>query len=116
MIVFLLDVGSECRNAMVQCLREDIKIKSVNVFEDYIAFIEQVGKILPDLCFIRLGVDKIPGLTAARMVKQIGVDSRIVFLSEDEYDALEAYEIGAYGYLLYPVVKEKLENILAKVG
>ncbi len=93
-------------------LSEDKRVEGIEVFEDYIQFIERVGKAPPDFCAIRLGCDGIPGLKAADMVRQISLDIMIIFISEDSEYALDAYEVGAYGYLLCPVMKDKLEKYL----
>ena len=86
------------------------------MFEDYVRFVEQVGYSLPDFCIIRLGWDGIPGLKTAGLVRQICPDIRIIFVSDDRDYALDAYEVGAYGYLLCPVEQDKLEKCLSAYG
>ncbi|MEL7563673.1 MAG: hypothetical protein AAGU27_02140 [Dehalobacterium sp.] len=66
------------------------------------------------MVFIRLGNSEIPGLKIGRMVRELDQDIRIVFVSEEKDYALDAYEVGAYGYLLCPIEKEKFENILGR--
>lgn len=112
MKVNILDVQSKSRDQMLQWLSEDERVTDVQVFEDYIRFIEQIGKSPPDFCVIRLGKDGIPGLKTAEMVWQISTDIKIVFISDDRDYALDAFEMGAYGYLLCPVDKEKLDKCL----
>lgn len=97
---------------MLKWLLEDKRLIEVGVFEDYIKFIEQISKSPPNFCIIRLGVDEIPGLKVADMVRQISSDSKIVFISDERDYALDAYEIGAYGYLLCPIEKKKFLKLL----
>lgn len=101
---------------MLKWLSEDKRLTGVDVYEDYIKFIEQVGSSPPDFCIIRLGCDGIPGLKTADMVRQTNADIRIIFLADDRDYALDAYEMGAYGYLLSPVKRDKLEKCLAAFG
>lgn len=112
MRVYILDKKSKSREKMQGWLSEDKRVEGIEGFEDYIQFIERVGKSPPDICFIRLGDDRIPGLKIADMIRQISSDTRIVFISDDGDYALDAYEVGAYGYLLCPVMKDKLEKYL----
>lgn len=116
MRVYVLDTPGKYLEQMLQWLSENKIITGVQAFEDYIEFIEQVAKSPPDLCIIRLGVDTIPGIKTADMVHCINLETRIVFISEDRDYAMDAYEIGAYGYLLCPVEKEKFEKCLFSVA
>lgn len=112
MRVYILDKQSKSREQMLEWLSEDKRLTGIEVFEDYIRFIEQVGKSPPDFCVIRLGKDEIPGLKTGDMVRQTSPDIKIIFISDDRDYALDAYEVGAYGYLLCPVQRDKLEKYL----
>lgn len=109
MKVYILDKQGKSREQMLIWLSEDKRIAGTEVFEDYVRFVEQVENSPPDFCIIRLGADGIPGLRAAEMVRQINLEIRIIFISDDRDHALDAYEIGVYGYLLCPVRKDKKE-------
>jgi two-component SAPR family response regulator len=97
---------------MLKLLSENMRIDSIEVFENYAEFITRVGKSPPDFCFVRLGKDGIPGLKVAGTVQQISMNTRVVFVSEDKSYAVDAYEVGAYGYLSPPLTKEKLDRYL----
>jgi len=112
--VYILDVQSKIREQMLKWLSENKKVEGVEVFEDYVQFVGQVTRFPPDFCFIRLGKDGIPGMKAAGMVQQISSDIRIVFVSDDRDYAVDAYEVGAHGYLICPLKKEKLNKCLAR--
>lgn len=112
MRVYILDLPCKSREQIVSWLSEDNKVSEVEVFEDYMRFIEESENSPPDLCIIRLGSDGIPGLKAAEMLGQIGAGIRIVFISGKKDYALDAYEAGAYGYLLCPVNRDNLQKYL----
>lgn len=112
MKIYILDRRGKTRDQILMWLSEDKRLNGVKVFEDYIKFIEQIGNSPPDYCVIRLGWDGIPGLKTADMVRQINSDIRIIFVSDDRDYAVDAYEVGAYGYLLCPVKRVKLEKYL----
>jgi len=109
---YILDVQGKVREQMQKWLTENRTIDRVEVFADYALFIGKVVKTPPDFCFIRLGKDGIPGLKAAGMVQRISTDTRVVFVSEDKSYAVDAYEVGAYGYLSAPLTKEKIDKYL----
>lgn len=111
---YILDAQGKIREQLLKILFEYNKADEIKAFEDYAQFIKQVGQSPPDFCFIRLGTDGIPGLKAAERVQRISSDSRIIFVSEDKRYAVEAYEVGVYGYLSPPLTKEKLDKYLKK--
>lgn len=112
--VYILDRKNKSLTQMLMWASEDKSVTCIKVFEDYLKFIEQVGNSPPDFCIIRLGLDGIPGLKTASMVKEIIPNVRIVFISDDRDYALEAYEAGAYGYLLCPIKRDKLVSLLKR--
>lgn len=115
MRVYILDRRGKTREQILEWLSEDKRLTCVEVFENYIQFIEQIGNSPPDLCIIRLGWDGIPGLKTADMAKQISPDIRVVFIAEDRDYALDAFEVRADGYLLCPLHREKFYRCLKEV-
>lgn len=97
---------------MLEWLWTEKRFTEVEAFEDYTRLVEQAGNSPPDFCIIRLGRDEIPGLKIAETVKQISPDVRIIFISDERNFALAAYELGAHGYLLCPLVKDKFQSCL----
>lgn len=110
MRVYILDIKGKIRDQMVKWLKEDERVKETRVFEDFTELVQQVAKSPPDSCIIRLGRDEIPGLSAAGTVRLMKPAVHVVFVSESSDYALDAYEIGAYGYLLCPLDKEKFDR------
>lgn len=107
--VYILDDYRQEREQIVKWLREHTKIR-VEVFEDHQHLLERIKNSPSHLSIIRLGNNGIPGLKTAEMIKKENPETKIVFLAEDRDYALDAYEVGADGYLLEPLEKEKLEQ------
>ncbi len=114
MRVYILDTGGSGLDKMLTWLSENTRIREVSVIKSQDVFLERVERERPELVFIRLGNSEITGLKMGQMVKAMEQDIRIVFVSEEKDYALDAYEVGAYGYLLCPIEKKKLDNILSK--
>lgn len=114
MRVYILDRQGKSREQMLEWLAEDKRLTGIEAFDDYIRFIEQVGNSPPDYCIIRMGADGIPGLKTAEMVRQISTDIRIIFISCDRDYALDAFKAGANGYLLCPIMRDKLMTMMMK--
>ena len=112
MNVYILDKKSESLKRMLECLSDNKKISEVEIFDDYDLFISKIIKSSPTLCIIRLGCEEIPGLRAARMVKLVNCNIQVVFISESRDYALDAFEVGANGYLLGAADKAMLDKCL----
>ncbi|GAB3469661.1 LytTR family DNA-binding domain-containing protein [Massilia terrae] len=68
--------------------------------------VELVGELKPDLTFLDI---RMPGKTGLEAAREIGNQSRIVFVTAFDQYAVEAFERGAIDYLLKPTEKERLE-------
>lgn len=114
--VYILEKPGRCLDQMLSCLTEDKGVSGIYVFEDYIQLIDQIGIYMPEFCIIRVGLAGFSGLRVAEMVKQCSPASKIIIVSESRDYALEAYEIGVYGYLLCPLEKNKFDKIMFERG
>lgn len=81
-------------------------------FSELDQFWVRVMAVPPQICFIRLGSEGIPGLQAAALVRNHCPDTRVVLVADSADYAITAYELGAYGYLLSPVKQDKLRRLL----
>ena len=55
------------------------------------------------------------GMQAAHEIRKFNEEIKIIFLTSSKEFAIESYSVGAYYYLLKPVLKEKLFSVLDKV-
>jgi DNA-binding LytR/AlgR family response regulator len=68
--------------------------------------VQLVGQLKPDLTFLDI---RMPGKTGMEAAREIGDQSRIVFVTAYDQYAVEAFERGAIDYLLKPTEKERLQ-------
>jgi two-component SAPR family response regulator len=110
--ISILDRNDKRSRCLMNWLHELDFIKEVKLFEKESEFMEQVVENSPDGCIIRLGLTGISGLRIADAIQKTDHTIRIIFIADHPYYAIDAYEIGAHGYLLSPVDKIKLLNCL----
>ena len=106
MKVYILEKPGKCLDQLLDWLTENGKISEVQTFEDDIEFIDKISICDPGMCIIRAGWNELHGLRVAEMVKQISPEIKIVILSETKDYAIQAFEVGVYGYLLCTIVKK----------
>ena len=116
MKIYILDVEGATLEKMLFWLSENSLVKVVAVFAKPDEFLARIENEKPDLIFIRLGNDEIPGLKTGKRVIALNQNIRVVFVSDERDYALDAYEIGAYGYLLCPVMKDKFDKLVVKAA
>lgn len=75
--------------------------------------IERVRLLTPDLLLLDIRMPGMDGLEAASHLAQLEEPPAVVFCTAYEEHAIDAFNLQAVGYLLKPVRKERLEQVLA---
>lgn len=116
MRVHILDNGGDELNKILLWLSENEEILDVNVQKEAGAFLDKAKREKPELVFIRLGDAEIPGLEVGRLLKGMDFEPKIVFVASRRNYAIDAYEVGADGYLLCPVERKKFDRLLSDIN
>lgn len=112
MKVCILDEKNKSLDDIMSWLSECQNVSEVVVFDDYTKMLCDIEAVPPSLCIIRLGAEGIPGLKISKLIKAQHPEIMILFVSDSKDYAIEAYEVGANGYLVTPASRQKLENYL----
>ena len=89
----------------------------VGMVEDGRALVELAPKVAPDLILLDISMPLLNGLEAARQLRRLVPESRVIFLTmhADPTYASEAFEAGAAGYLLKRSAASELAVAIATV-
>lgn len=106
---------------------EEIALDVMNIMLDEVGGVEVVGRyqlvaealaqcgnLKPDLIFLDIEMPGLNGLDAAVELTIHCPDAKIVFVTAHDQYAIDAYDTDAIGYLLKPVVKDKLVKLLLR--
>lgn len=106
---------------------EEIALDVMNIMLDEVGGVEVVGRyqlvaealeqcthLKPDLIFLDIEMPGVNGLDAAVDLTIHCPDAKIVFVTAHDQYAIDAYDTDAIGYLLKPVVKDKLVKLLSR--
>lgn len=66
----------------------------------------------PDMAFIRLGKAELNGFRLAAAIREGNSLAKVVFISSQKEDAVEAFEYEADGFLLMPFDEKKIRQLL----
>jgi len=74
--------------------------------------IEQFEALRPAVCFLDIHM---PGLTGIEVAQRIGGRAHVVFITAFDHYALEAFEHGAFDYLVKPLQAARLAGALTRL-
>ena len=113
--VLLADDHTLLLEAFQKLLAEDCEV--VGMVADGRALIAAAVKLRPDVVVVDVAMPLLNGLDAARQIKQLLPETRIVFLTmnEDPELAAEAFRSGASAYLLKRSAASELTTAIREV-
>jgi DNA-binding NarL/FixJ family response regulator len=87
---------------VVSLLQEKPEWRIVGETSDGLEAVQKAKELRPDLILLDIGLPKLNGIEAARQIRQLTPESRIIFVSqESSADVVaEALSFGAQGYVL----------------
>lgn len=114
--VLLADDHRLLREAFARLLEPDCDV--VGAVGDGRALVEEAQRLRPDVAVLDVAMPHLSGLEAARQLRQVAPDVRLVFLTmnEDPDVAAEAFRAGAAGYLLKTSAASELLQAIQEVA
>jgi DNA-binding NarL/FixJ family response regulator len=100
--IVVVDDFEPWRRTIVSTLEEDPEIEVIYQGSDGLEAVEKCQELQPDLVVLDVGLPKLNGLEAARQIRAVSPDTKILFLSMHRSPDVirEALRLGAAGYLL----------------
>ena len=101
-------------NHICSALRKQPDVEIVGEAQNGLEAVERAAALQPDLIFLDIGLPGVNGIEAARRIRTIAVDAKIVFLTqESSHDIVhEAFQLGASGYILKISLTQDLPTAL----
>jgi len=98
-------------------LRENHKLRIVGVVSDGLEAIQKAGELQPDLILLDIGLPKVNGIVAARRIRNVAPNSKILFLSQtlDSSIARGALCEGGQGFLVKSDAESELFAAIEEV-
>lgn len=113
--ILIVEDFSAIRRLMCSILQKKEDLHVICEVADGLDAVRKAEELKPDLILLDIGLPTLNGLQAARQIRELAPESKIIFVSQESSADLvqEALSLGAYGY----VVKTKLESdLLIAVG
>ena len=97
----VVDDYSPFRSFVCALLRPKAELQIVDQASDGLEAIEKAEKLQPDLVLLDVGLPKLNGIAAARRIREVAPNSKIIFVSQETSPEAvqEALRFGASGYV-----------------
>jgi DNA-binding NarL/FixJ family response regulator len=108
--VLVVDDFAPWRRFVLEKLRENRNLRVIGVVSDGLEAVLRAEALRPDLILLDIGLPNLDGIGAARQIRKLAPESKILFLSQErDLDiALATLSVGGHGY----VVKSDAESEL----
>ena len=102
--------------SMVQILEEKIKkLLPDAVIEKYLSGDELIASgSKPDILFLDIQMPGMDGMETAKVLRQDNEDMILIFVTSAEEYVFQAFDVGAFHYLVKPFSNEKLKEVVTK--
>jgi DNA-binding NarL/FixJ family response regulator len=99
--ILVVDDFEPWRRSIVSIIADDPELQVIHEASDGVEAVQMCQELQPDLVVLDVGLPKLSGLEAARQIRVVSPDSKILFLSviASQYVMREALRIGATGYI-----------------
>jgi DNA-binding NarL/FixJ family response regulator len=100
--VLIVDDYEPWRRFVSSTLRRRPEFEVVGEVSDGLEAVEKAAELKPDLILLDVGLPKLNGIEAARRIRKLSPDSKILFVSQQSsFEVVEeALWVGARGYLV----------------
>ena len=114
--VLVVDDFESWRRFHCSALQKESNFQVVGEVSDGLEAVQKAQQLQPDLILLDIGLPSLNGIEAARRIRQISANSKILFVSENRSADIvnEALNTGAVGYVLkFDVAGELLRAVRA---
>ena len=114
MKILIVD-DEELARARLKRMLNTLEIKYIDEATNADEAIEAIKNIKYDVVFLDINMPKVSGLELGYEIKYFDDKISIIFQTAYEEHALQAFDIGAVGYLVKPYSLEQLKEMLSRV-
>ena len=115
MNIAICDDESRVREGITSILKEAFPDPEVKEFSSGKELLEAAQKeYLPDIVLMDIAMNGMDGMEAAGKLRKLSPDTILIFVTGVKEQVFQAFDVGAFHYLLKPVEKEKLLSVMTR--
>jgi DNA-binding NarL/FixJ family response regulator len=115
--VLIVDDFEPFRRVVCSILQTNLELRTIVEASDGVEAIELAQALQPDLILLDIGLPKLNGIEAARRIRELTPQSKILFVSqESSVDVVQAaFTAGASGYIVKADAGSELQRAVKAV-
>jgi DNA-binding NarL/FixJ family response regulator len=100
--ILVVDDFADWRSFVISKLRENCSLQVIGAVSDGIEAVLKAEEMQPDLVLLDIGLPMLDGIRAARQIRKVAPESKILFLTQelDPDVAQAALSAGGHGYVV----------------
>lgn len=111
----IVDSDKECCGALSELCEQTGKLETAAVFDRAAEALSFIRRVRPELALVGWELPDMCGRDFAEKARDRCDDIALVFISETDRHAIEAFDADACGYLVKPIDRRALENCINRV-
>lgn len=111
----LIDDNDVCLDIEATLMQDIDMIDELHAYNNAADLIEYMSANPVDIAFLDIIMEDSDGITLAMEIKRLQPHCKIIFISSSRDFALEAFQVYASGYLLKPVTRDEIINVLSNI-
>ena len=115
--VLVVDDYEPFRRFVCSMLGERPELQIIGNASDGLEAVQKAEELRPDLILLDVGLPTLNGIAAARQIRRLVQESKIVFVSQERSADVvqEAFRLGALGYVIKTDARSELLNAVSAV-
>lgn len=114
MNVAICDDESRIREGICTVLSEAFPEMTIREFVSGQELLETIGgQYMPDIVLLDIAMDGMDGMETAKKLRELS-DMLLIFVTGMKEQVFQAFDVGAFHYLLKPVEEEKLLSVMER--
>jgi DNA-binding NarL/FixJ family response regulator len=100
--VLVVDDNEPFRRFVCSTLGENPELQVIGEVSDGLEAVQKAEELQPDLIVLDIGLPTLNGIEAARRIRKLAPESKILFVTQESSDDVvqEALRLGALGYVV----------------
>lgn len=98
------------RELICSIIGQECRLQIIAEVSDGLEAVQKANELKPDLILLDIGLPTLDGLAAARQIRKLAPESKIIFVSQESSPDVvqEALNLGAWGYVAKTMVASDL--------
>jgi len=116
--VLVVEDHEPFRRYVCSTLQGQVDLQVIGEPEDGLQAVQHAEALQPDLILFDIGLPQLNGIEAARQIRKLAPNARIIFLTQESSAEVvrEALSLGAWGYVLKAQAQNDLLAAIAAVA